>query len=633
MRKNRKLTAVWICVLMAGLTVTGCTLPWQKSSAVETPEALLSDKAGSLAGTDLQLSFDEEDGITDWDESESTRITLSGNTADISGSGAVVNGQTVTITKSGTYVLTGTLTGGRICVNCPDKETVRLVLNGVDLSAADTAAILVEDAKKVLITVAENTVNTVSDSTRGSAADEDYSAAISAKADLVFNGTGSLTVNAGYRNGIKSSDDLKFVSGNYSITSVEDGLIGRDLLGILDGHFTMNAGTDGMKSTYDTDTEKGNIILNGGSYEITAANDGIQAENTLLISGGSYTVRTGGGAAAATSRTGGISDFGGRFGNSGNTAASQTDTDSCKGLKAGANIVITGGSYQLDCMDDAVHTNDTIQISGGTFVINTGDDGIHADLALQIDGGSIELQSCYEGLEAADIQINGGALFVTASDDGINAASKSSDAAPGMGGFNPGTAAGASDCALVIAGGEIFVNAGGDGLDSNGTVTVSGGQITVCGPTDQNNAALDFDGTFTITGGVLMAFGSSGMLETPTAAENGNCIVTTFAAQAAETEFVLTDSDGSRILSFSPVKAYESAIVYSPDIQTGAVYTVTAGSVSQTISVERAVTSNQTGGGMGTPGNGAPGGNFGAPGGSGPDAPGAGPGGAGRNSR
>ena len=137
---------------------------------------------------------------------------------------------------------------------------------------------------------------------------------------------------------------------------------------------------------------------------------------------------------------------------------------------------------------------------------------------------------------------------------------------------------------------------------------MNGGNVTVLGPTSDGDTALDFDGAFTINGGVLMAFGSSGMLETPTTAQNGCCIVTTLGTVSANSAFSLTDSSGNVIMSYIPTKNYASAIVYSSDIKSGSTYTVTAGSTTQSITVNSNVTTNGVSGGFGGGQNGGFGG-------------------------
>lgn len=541
----KKLTAAMAAGIIAIFTITGCAMPWQKaaddsSSNVSTVSAGNLSQSGENA---LSLEFDSEDLDSSYNESECTKINLSGSGATVSGSGVTVENGNITITSAGSYIISGTLTDGSIKVNCSEKGTVRLILNGASISSSSTAPVVVEEAKKVLVTLADGTTNTITDKTRQSVDDEDFSSAVYSKADLVFNGSGTLNVNAGYRNGIKSTDDLKVVSGTFNIISNEDGIIGKDLLGIKDGKFTIKSGIDGMKSTYDTDTSKGNIVITGGEFDITASNDGI-------------------------------------------------------------------------------HCNGDILISGGNLTISSGDDGVHADDNLQVDGGTIDIKKCCEGLEGVQITLNDGDISIVASDDGINATDGSSSSGMGIGGFGGGQASSSdSSVLLTINGGNIFVNAGGDGLDSNGNIVMNGGNVTVLGPTSDGDTALDFDGAFTINGGVLMAFGSSGMLETPTSAQNGCCIVTTLGTVSANSAFSLMDSSGNVIMSYTPTKNYASAIVYSSDIKNGSTYTVTAGSTTQSITVNSNVTTNGVSGGFGGGQNGGFGGGQrgGQPGGSAPD--------------
>lgn len=535
----RKLTAAMIAGVITIFTMTGCSMPWQKSSTGNTSDiqGVTVENPVETGDSSTSLEFDAEDLDASYNESNCTKITLSGNSASVNGNGATAENAAVTITSSGTYLLSGTLSEGSIKVSSADNGTARLIFDGVDISNSSQAPVVVETAKKVIITLADGTTNTVTDSARQSAEDEDYSGAISSKEDMVINGTGTLIVNAGYRNGIKSSDDLEIVSGNFKVTSAEDGIIGKDLLGIMDGDFTIDAGCDGMKSTYDTDTSKGNVIITGGNFNIKSENDGI-------------------------------------------------------------------------------HSNGTVLISGGNLTISSGDDGIHADEVVQLDGGTVDINTSYEGIEGTQITINGGDISVMASDDGLNASNGDStgSAAPGGMGAGANSASGSSGSSIMlnINGGNLFVNAGGDGLDSNGSASVSSGNVIVLGPTDSGNTALDFENEFTFSGGTLMAFGSSGMLETPTGASNGCCIVAAFTSQSAGTEFSLKDSSGNTVLSYTPSKSYSAAIVYSEEIKSGSVYTLSAGSVSQSITANEGVTTSGVSGGMGGfNGGGAAGGNGG----------------------
>jgi len=592
MLNYRKLTAAILTGTIAMFTVTGCTMPWETASKAETQSQTEDSLTTALTdSTDLSVDYTDEELNDSFNASECSAITL--------------GSETVEITKAGTYLLSGTLTENSIHVNCTDKGTVRLIFNGVNISNASAAPVIIEEAKKVIITLADGTDNTITDSARATATDEEYSAAISSKADLTINGKGTLTVNAGYRNGIKSSDDLKIISGTFNINSKEDGIVGKDLLAIRDGNYTITAGTDGMKSTYDTDTTKGNVIIEGGQIEISSQNDGIQAENILLVSGGILTIKTGEGASESLKTTNnfgmtGASRFGGDFkSNTANSTASE-NSESLKGLKATNAIYLTGGTYTIDSEDDSIHTNGESVIDNGTFDLSTGDDGIHADNSLEVNGGTIDIKMSYEGLEAEKITINQGNISIISSDDGINAANSDSSTTQ-MGGGMRGSQA-ESTILLTINAGTIRVHADGDGLDSNGSVVMNGGDVVVLGPTNNNNAALDFENQFEINGGSLMAFGSSGMLETPTSAANGCCLVASFTAQNADTVFELKDASGNTVMNYTPDKSYSSAIVYADSIESGKQYTMNMGNTSVELTAAEGVTTNGTAGMGGTGG-------------------------------
>ncbi len=273
-------------------------------------------------------------------------------------------------------------------------------------------------------------------------------------------------------------------------------------------------------------------------------------------------------------------------------------SDSLKGLKGVQEVNIGGGSFSLETIDDAVHSDGNITISGGAFRIYTDDDAIHADGNLSISGDEtyIQVDYCYEGLEALVINILGGTVYVTASDDGLNATNGETNSAGqpentpgggnnwGGGGNNWGggfgmfsVEASATDSILInIEGGFVSVNAGGDGIDSNGNVTMSGGTVLVCGPSSSDDAALDFDGSFTQTGGLLAAAGSSGMAQAPSGSQYV-AKITYRSSQSANTIVRIASSSGADIVTFAPCKAYNSLVVSSPDFVKDETYYVYSG--------------------------------------------------------
>ncbi len=508
--------------------------------------------------------------------SDTSYIKLEGDSITFEGSGATVNGNIVTITSSGMYSISGTLSDGQIVVDAEDKETVELVLNGVDITYSTSAPIYVSNAEKTVITLADGTENYVTD---GSSylfedAEDEPNAAVFSKDDLTINGKGSLTVNASYNNGIASKDDLKITGGNITVNAVNDGIKGRDSIAVKDGTITINAGGDGMQSNNDEDAEKGYVSIEGGTLDITAGLDGIQAETSLLVSGGDIAITSGGGSVASSSRGGG---FGGR-GMGGNL--NKTD-ESAKGLKAGVDLTITGGEIQISSLDDALHSDVRITINGGDILLASGDDGVHADDALTINGGVLNIAQSYEGLESVIITINDGNIHIVSSDDGINASSGAGGAAAGgMQGRGRGMFE-SGDNYLYVNGGYIAIDANGDGIDANGSIDMTGGMVIVNGPTSNNNGALDYLGAFNITGGFIVAVGSAGMAQAPSASSTQYSVMQIFPSpQAAGTMIHIETKDGEEILTFVPTKAYQSVVLSSPELENGSTYKVYSGGSS-----------------------------------------------------
>ena len=535
------------------------------------------ETASAATAAEYDVEYDQDDLKVSTDASELSYVTLEGNSIAVAGNGAIFDGSTVTITTAGTYSISGTLDDGQIIVDTEDEDTVFLILDGVEITCSTSAPIYVSNAEKVVLTLAEGTENYVTDGDSyvfEDAESDEPNAAVFSKDDLTINGSGSLTVNANYNNGIASKDDLKITGGTIIVKAVNDGIKGRDSLAVLDGEITVNAGADGIQANNDEDAAEGYIVIEGGVLSITAGLDGIQAETNLMVGGGEITITAGGGSVASSG--------GGAWGGRGMEGNANQTTDSAKGLKAGVDLTITGGTIQISSLDDAIHSNDSITIDGGDLTLASGDDGIHADTALTINGGDLEITECYEGLESVVITINDGTIRLTASDDGINASSGSGgDAAGGMlmaprgGGFESG------DGYVYINGGYLAVDAGGDGLDSNGPIEMTDGVVIVNGPTNNGNGALDYLGSFNISGGYLVAVGSVGMAQAPSTTSTQYSVIFSLAsAQSAGTMVHVESESGEEILSLVPTKAYQSVVLSSPELENGETYVVYAGGSS-----------------------------------------------------
>ena len=532
----------------------------------------------------ISVIYDDEDLDDTWDESTAVAITLAGDTAKVFGSGARASGAKVTISAGGTYLISGSLDDGQMVVDTQDKETVRLVLNGVDISCSTSAPIYVAGANKTVIILADGSENRLADGDFYLLEDEESdepNAALFSKSDLTINGDGALTVTANYNNGIASKDDLKIVSGRITVEAANDGLKGRDSIGARDGTITVTAGGDGMQSNNDQDPKKGYIVIEDGTLDITAQNDGIQAQTALLVRGGDFTISTGGGSASGRTHT--DAGWGQEPGRStGSTATTETTTEStsAKGLKGGSGVLVEGGTLTIDSADDTIHSNGSIEIDGGSLTLASGDDAVHADESVEINGGEVSVQTSYEGIESVKISLNDGIVHVVSSDDGINGVSSTTDSGvTATAGQGPAGESGNSQ--LVINGGYMAIDAGGDGLDINGTVQMTGGTVLINGPTNDGNGPIDYYGEFKVTGGLLVAVGSSGMAEAPSETSTQYSIMVNFEqAQQAGTLVHIEDENGEDLLTFSPTKQYQSVLVCSPDIQAGSTCKVFVGGSS-----------------------------------------------------
>lgn len=689
--------------LSVALLVAGCS---DKSSSgpIDT-EALIGQ----------YVDYDNEDYYSDWQDKNFTKIALNDDKSTFDGAGGVViEGQTIQIRTSGIYVLEGSLSDGQIIVNLEDKGNVRLIMNGVDITSKTNAAINIEQADKTILSLEAGTKNQLTDATSYVYEDEENqeaNAALFSKDDLVINGTGTLTVNGQYNDGIVSRDDLIITGGTIDITAKDDGIVGRDLFALVDGTVNITAEGDGVKSSNDKNEERGNIILQSGTLTLNAQGDGIQAEKDILVLDGEYLITAGGGSPESIDSR---EDFGGGMGGDmgsmpdrgarmnmdfstmtdeeieefvasldgtnspidisadiegmtieeirdyltksfesmmpggnqmpqdgtmpkdfdssqmpqggempedfdpsqvpqGGTMPGATDQDSKatpetsegteeentdttpsqKGLKAGANLMIIGGTLTVDSYDDAVHSDGDVTIQGGSLAISTGDDGVHANDNLFVAGGKTTITKSYEGIEGKNIEISEGTVHINAVDDGVNI-NGGSTMNEMFGGFNPqATSADTTeeggkeeteeektieDGQLTISGGYLYVNAAGDGLDSNSNITMTGGTAIVYGPVENMNGALDYDGTFTIEGGTLIAAGSSGMAMGVSDSSTQNTILMTFDEMLeANTAITVTNANGEQVIAITPEKMYQTFLISSPNLELNAEATLSYG--------------------------------------------------------
>ncbi|SCZ78762.1 carbohydrate-binding domain-containing protein [Acidaminobacter hydrogenoformans] len=607
-------------------TVTGAAV----EGAVVTPAAeVLAESNGAAAVAAAQsFEFDASDFETTWDEAGAVKVAFNDGSISISGQdqvqgqvqGATAEGSVLRITKAGTYVLSGSLENGRVIVAVGSDEDVRLILNGVNISSVDAPAIEIEAADRTTITLVEGTTNilTMAASEAASAAipaeDENVDAneadgVVYSKGDLTLNGNGVLMVNGTIKHGIVSKDDLRITGGGYVVKAAGDAIRGKDLIAVAGGNFEIEAGSDAFLSNNDEAEDRGYILVEDGTFKFKAAADGFQATSALVIEDGDFDLETGGGSVngvQAASNAGAmgkgqwpgdgtrparglppeaaVTEGGPSANSSASVAADEVsggdwaapNSDSAKALKSDGAVVISGGTFAVDSADDSIHSNGSILIQGGVFDLASGDDGIHADTVIVIQGGEVRITKSYEGVESASIEILGGELEIVSSDDGINtsggADGSSVGGRPGQNAFDASDGSG-----FFMAGGVVVVYADGDGVDLNGSGEMTGGTLLVHGPTSSGNGALDYNGDFVQMGGLLIAAGSSGMVQGPVASSSTLSAQVFLTSQAAGTLVQVVGEDGAEVVAFRPAKAFSSIVVASPEFESGMTYKVYVG--------------------------------------------------------
>ena len=561
-------------LLSLSLFLTACGVGGADTDTTVQEETIGVQDVGATTDIDTSDLFSDRDLEADYDESASAVISLGGNTASCDSNAVSISGSTVTITDEGTYILSGALENGMIIVDAEKTDKVQLVLDGATVHSDTSAALYVRQADKVFVTLASGSVNTLSSGEVYTAIDENnIDAAIFSKDDLTLNGSGSLIVASPAGHGVVSKDDLVITGGTYDITAAGHGLAGKDSLRIADGSFDIVSGKDALHAENEDDASLGYVYIANGDFALTADWDGISASGDMLIADGDFSISTGGGSAAASTSHGGGQMPG---------AAASEETVSAKGVKASGNLTVNGGSFTIDSADDALHSNANLTVSGGVYLISTGDDGLHADAALSVCGGNLQITESYEGLEGKTIDISGGDIEVVSSDDGLNAAGGNDQS--GFGGNMGADGFSAdSDIYVHISGGTVNINALGDGVDSNGNLTVSGGQTFVSGPTNNGNGAVDYNGEAVITGGIFVAAGSSGMAQNFGSTSTQGAIMVTVDSQPAGSTISLLDEDGTTLISWEAAKTFASVVVSCPEIAEGKTYTLSAGSYKEEI--------------------------------------------------
>ena len=584
-----KTTSVWIAVLCAAVVAVAAI-----AFAMAGPGS--DSGSGSKDGSD-STDYEDYDEVT-------TEYTITYEVGSECHTVAVVDGETVITFSGATEDIECTITGelkGSIVVDIGDSYDFKLTLAGVTIASSNNAPISIVSADNATIAAKNGTENSVCDYRAEVTDDSAISSAIYSTTDLDIQGRGTLTVYSENNNGIHSKDDLDVKNLTLTVDCEDNALKGNDSVTIQSGVITLTARSGDAIKTTNTDattkddgtirqegivticTDKGDLTLtiNAESDGIDASYDVIIEETegtlTLNIKTGTYagysaststaSTTTIGADVSAPGQPGGGQQPGTNPGGQGGQdqqpdggqqpgtnpgdegSGGYSGTESRKGIKGDNSVTILGGTITISSDDDGVHSNGTVTVSGGNITIACGDDGMHADGALAVTGGTIVITECYEGLEGATVDIEDGDISIVSSDDGINSTST-------------------SGAGITIAGGQILIRAGGDGLDSNSYtqykgIVISGGDLTVIS-TGNADSALDTEAGYTYTGGRVLAISVSGGMGQSecTNCSNFSSVAKSGTVSASSGSYITVSVGGSVVSAVKMTSSMSAFVVY-----------------------------------------------------------------------
>ena len=525
-----------------------------------TASMSLAYPALAQSGTQESQSVTSFQAQTSYDESQATQVTLADQTATVTGQGASFSDQTLTITQAGTYVLTGSGKNIKLVVEAADTDQVHLVFQNLTLEGEGTL-LQINKAYEVVISLAEGSQNTLTESQASD--DEKVKATIHSQVPLTLNGTGSLTLTALTKNALEVEDDLKVLGGTYTVKAANHGFKVEGALDIEAATLTIEAGKDGLHAEHDETTERANISLNPTQLSIAATEDGVDAGNELTIEGGTITVsqseeglearviRQLGGDVTIKSSDDGINASAGSSSKSSDTSATSKTTDA----STTSNTADTSSSASQATTDSATASTSASQSTADPAATS------------QTDQANQDKNQTPPAPTAGQAPPQGG---------------QPPQNGQGPGGMPPGGQE-ESDPSLqiILEGGTLTIDAEGDGIDSNGTVTISGGSLVVNGSVQGGNGPLDAAGDITITGGTVWALGTSDMLQGFAQGSTQASITANIAGTAGQTLIIL-DANGKEVTRQTASKDFQAVIMSSADLVDGQTYTIQVEGTIQT---------------------------------------------------
>ena len=556
MSTHKYIDKICIAVLVLALLLTAVFMNGEKLGI----QVIQNEDSETSSGSSY---FTENDLDGTWDDNAyTTYISLDSSGGKIKGSGAYFLDGDLVISNGGWYVISGSLDDGKIIVDADNSSKIWIRLNGVTLNCSDDACLRIDQADKVFLTLAEGTENSFTSGSTYSdeALSDNTGGTIFSHDDLTINGSGSLSITAEYKHGIDANDSLVITGGNITITAPQDGVHVNDSFRFTEASLTVDAGDDGIHSDKELYVESGTILIN-------SCVEGLEAL-TIDVAGGDITVYP---------------------------------TDDGFNANGGTSNTMGGGM-------------------GGPPDMSAGErPSLSEDTASESASG--EESTTTESTKSAE------AMTTVASGEAMTGSettesTESTEAMPTFASGEATTGSGTTDTTesteeetyIRISGGKItIINGSGndaDGLDSNGSIYIDGGEIYISLVGQGSNSALDYGsesgGELVVTGGTVMAFGASSMAEEFSESSTQPAVLYNLeSAIEGGTTFQVLNSSGEEVLSYTPANSYSSVSFSSPALSLGESYTLVSGETTAEVTLESVATTSGSSGGMGGMGGGS----------------------------
>lgn len=485
-------------------------------------QGLSSDDEIEVNSGNINILSAKKDGIHSNDG-----ITINGGNVYVKASGDGIDGDEGFVKITG-----GTLTvessGADVKAIASDSDM--LISGGkIILTVSGNQSKGLKSAKNIIITDGDININTsggVVLETSGSGFDPSYCTAIKSDSSVtISNATIRINCSGIAGKGISSDKDVNIISGNITISTTGNGATYKNSAGVTD------------------------------SYNATC----ITTDVNLNITGGTLAASSSGSAGKALSSDGKMT-----FGKADSAPVVNLTT-------TGSKVLISGSGQNADYAEaKTIKSDGALTIDNGIITISSNDDGIKSETSVTFNKGTVNIIKSTEGVEAPLITVKDGIISMVCTDDGFNATK-------GNGGeSNDGSL-------LDIKGAYVVVNvSNGDGLDSNGNITMSSGTVLVHGPQSNPEVGIDFNGTFNISGGFLAVSGTnSNMTQAPNNTSQQYALKVVSSQQlSSSTLFHIQDSAGNDVLTFKPVRNYYSMIFSSSALKNGSSYSIYTGGSS-----------------------------------------------------